>query len=159
MNSQTIKYLFVYGSLRPGFRQIHTIPGAAAIRRTLRLRAHHLGTASVAGQLIDLGNYPGWLPASETSSSGRVVGDLYQLRDKTLIKHMDAYEGCAPGDPQPHEYRRVLTTATLTCATDVRQFDTWIYEYLPSARRAHPISGNDWLSYLAGFKTTFNGKA
>lgn len=152
MNSPTINYLFVYGSLRPGFRQIHTIPGAAAIRRTLRLRAKYLGPATVAGQLLDLGRYPGWQPGT-TISSDRVAGDLYQLRDQTLINHVDAYEGCAPGDPLPHEYRRVQTTAILTCTgymTDItlgREFTTWIYEYLSSARRVEPVTVNDWLRY------------
>lgn len=145
MHSQTLKYLFVYGSLRPGFRQIHTIPGAAAIRRALRLRARYLGPATFAGQLLDLGRYPGWLPASAAASPGQVVGDLYELRDNALIHLLDAYEGCAPGDPQPHEYRRVQTHATLT---DGRSIRAWIYEYRHSLRRGRPVVSNDWLTPL-----------
>lgn len=135
-----MKYLFVYGSLRPGWKKLHTIPGSATMRRTLRIRARHHGPASVPGVLVDLGRYPGLLP---TAGDRIVQGDLYEIADKALLSHLDAYEGCAPGDPLPHEYRRTRTRATLP---DGRVVDAWVYEYQPRRRRIKPLSSGDWLN-------------
>ncbi|MAQ99675.1 MAG: gamma-glutamylcyclotransferase [Oceanospirillaceae bacterium] len=135
-----MEYLFVYGSLRPGWRRTQTIPGAATMRRTLRLRARHLGPATLQGTLVDLGRYPGLILSDD--SRHRVCGDLYRLSDTALLSHLDAYEGCAPGDPLPHEYRRVQTQAQPEQGPAVR---VWVYEYLPGRRKVPLIPGGDWL--------------
>ena len=86
--------LFVYGSLRKGaaFEKADLLAGRAAYR----------GPAVATGHLYRIDWYPGFVPGTE----GRVIGDLFALRDAALLVALDAYEGCAPADPAPQEYRR-----------------------------------------------------
>ncbi|MGB3801726.1 MAG: gamma-glutamylcyclotransferase family protein, partial [Lewinella sp.] len=59
-------YLFVYGTLRSD------IP--SSMSKFLRRRATLVGKATVAGRLVDLGGYPGFL-----AGEGKAKGELYRL--------------------------------------------------------------------------------
>jgi len=87
--------LFVYGTLRRG-------TGHPMAKRLAR-ESEWLGPASVAGALYRVDDYPAFVPGG-----GVVAGDLVRLIDPdTAFIWLDAYEGCAPSDAPPHEYRRV----------------------------------------------------
>lgn len=83
--------IFVYGTLRPG--------GSAEARMK---NGRWLGSATARGRLHRLPDYPAMV-----DGEGVVAGDLFEADDpETLLAELDAYEGCGPDDPEPHEYRR-----------------------------------------------------
>jgi len=76
--------------------------------------ARFVGDATVRGTLYDLGAYPGLLVAGE--HAGLVTGEVYALdpaREDATLAVLDEYEGCAPRDAPPHEYRRERVQVTL----------------------------------------------
>jgi gamma-glutamylcyclotransferase (GGCT)/AIG2-like uncharacterized protein YtfP len=98
--------LFVYGSLRRGFR-------AQGLMR--HLGARYLGKAGVRGRLFNLGEFPGAMKA--TGPSQRVLGELYYLRGAVrALKSLDRYEG--------RQYRREVTEVELESG---RRGQAWIY--------------------------------
>jgi gamma-glutamylcyclotransferase (GGCT)/AIG2-like uncharacterized protein YtfP len=98
--------VFVYGTLRKAVGH--------AMHRILARDARFVGPATVRGALYDLGAYPGLVTGGDAARL--VHGEVYALdpdsADATLAD-LDAYEGCAATDPEPHEYRRVVVQVTL----------------------------------------------
>jgi len=137
-------YLFVYGSLRPAARNTSAITGADEARRLLSTYGEWVGAGSIAGCLINLGRYPGWVPSSDT----RVPGDLLRLPEigrAALLKAMDRYEGCCDAEGihlDDSEYRRVLVDVT----TPEGSVTAWCYEYIGMISSGAPVEGNDWLN-------------
>lgn len=123
--------LFVYGTLKRG----HT---AADLLRSFG--ATFVGNARVRGQLVDLGTYPGLVPASGEGSW--VEGELYDLPGpSTSFESLDAYEGCGPADPAPHEFER--RTCLVVCEDGVRR-NAWAYFYLGGVAGACVIASGAW---------------
>ena len=78
--------LFAYGTLRRG----------APMHELLADRATWLGPGSTAGRLVDLGAFPGLVPAQETGDL--VYGDLFAISDaqrEELLDALDRYEGAS----------------------------------------------------------------
>ena len=76
-----LSYLFVYGTLRRG-QVLH--------RELVWMQAEFVGSASMAGQLYDLGRYPG---ASATGDQ-MIPGELYRLPEpEPALRHLDTVEG------------------------------------------------------------------
>ena len=133
MRANTVKHLFVYGTLR------RNSGGDKAA--WLAKAATHKGMARLAGRLVNLGKYPGLLPA--TQSTERVRGELYELPDDPkILEELDRFEGCHPDDEEPHEYCRIVCTAT---DEDGVRVWCWTYLYQWSAERRALIASGDWL--------------
>jgi gamma-glutamylcyclotransferase (GGCT)/AIG2-like uncharacterized protein YtfP len=114
-------YLFVYGTLMTAARGRL----GAVQRARLSLKGTSLGAATIAGQLINLGTYPGLI---EPAAPDDVVhGELYRLdQPDEVMSWLDSYEGVAP-EPTPHdEYVRVLLPARLATGEEVA---AWVYRY------------------------------
>jgi gamma-glutamylcyclotransferase (GGCT)/AIG2-like uncharacterized protein YtfP len=95
--------LFVCGTLRHG--------ADIEIARRLRASADWLGHATSRGRLYMIKDYPGFVPSEDAEW---VDGDVYRLRSpERILPELDQYEGCGPGDPEPHEYRRAVIAARL----------------------------------------------
>jgi gamma-glutamylcyclotransferase (GGCT)/AIG2-like uncharacterized protein YtfP len=78
--------LFAYGTLRRGAPMHGLIEG----------RASWIGPASAAGRLVDLGAFPGLVPAR--SARDRVRGDLFAIdraHREALLDALDRYEGAS----------------------------------------------------------------
>lgn len=132
------RHIFVYGTLRKALR--HEMVGV------LVREAHFVGEASVRGVLFDLGTYPGLVVNEQ--ATGLVKGEIYALRapsaDGTLAA-LDEYEGCAPSDVEPHEYRRVLVQVTLA---DGRMLSAWAYVLNRALAGLTPIPSGDYVAWL-----------
>jgi gamma-glutamylcyclotransferase (GGCT)/AIG2-like uncharacterized protein YtfP len=129
-------YLFVYGTLMTA-----TQGRLGAVQRA-RLGRHgtSLGAATVAGQLINLGTYPGLI---EPAGPDDVVhGELFQLdQPDEVISWLDSYEGVAP-EPTPHdEYVRVLVPARLATGEEVA---AWVYRYRGATSNFPLVTGGRW---------------
>lgn len=130
-------YLFVYGTLLSPVRS----SAHGVMDRCARL----LGAASMQAKLYDLGNYPGLVGSDDAND--QALGELYLVLDaEPLFKHLDAYEQCAPTDPQPHEYQRMQRTAPLV---DGSEYLAWVYEYAWPTDGLKPIASGDYLGAMA----------
>ena len=111
------RYLFVYGTLRPG----HAPAGIAAQVGTLR----ELGPAAIRGTLYDLGAYPG--AVIDRSAGTTIDGTILRLPDDpSVLAALDAYEGFVPTDRARSLFVRARTSATLA---DGRRLACWVYVY------------------------------
>ena len=137
MKNPEVYQLFVYGSLRSGFRS----PAYEYISRYFDL----VGEAKVKGKLYDLGDYPAAKPTDENKF---IIGELYKIRRENefawAIGQLDDYEGVHVGFDETQLYRRDIT--------EVRIGDTitkaWIYWYHGDASGKPVIESGDVLQYM-----------
>lgn len=117
--------LFAYGTLRRG----------APMHGMLAGRVTWLGPASVPGRLVDLGAFPGLVPAQ--AAGERVRGDLYALapdhRD-ALLDALDRYEGAS--------FERVRQRVTGPDGPAV----AYLYAYRGDTSRCRVVPGGDYLA-------------
>lgn len=124
------KHLFVYGTLMRGQIRHHLLaPGGI----------QSIVPASISGQLIDLGEYPGVLLSTHIQQ--RVTGELIEFAslDK-ILEAIDAEEG--------PDFRREIVHVTLRDGRD--QF-AWTYVFSTGQLAQHAVipSGN-WRSKVPG---------
>ena len=133
-----LNLLFVYGTLRKDIlnSRFHVLAQEAC---TVRL----VGRGRVPGRLFRLDGYPGLAPSGDP---GRWVrGELYALEppeelDGTLSR-LDAYEGCGPNDPEPHEYERVVLDVLLESEAIEK---AWVYVYKGTTANRQEIRSGDY---------------
>ena len=120
--------LFVYGTLRPFVE----IPMARWLQRVAR----YVGPAKTRGRLYDLGPYPGLRPARRTREW--VGGDLYEVRDPTVVRALDRYEaGGGAGRP------RFIRSACVVLVGRQPQRAAWVYRYQRNpSHRARIVHGD-----------------
>lgn len=124
-----MEHLFVYGTLRRGTGH----PMARFLEENARLVGH----GWVAGQLYDLGNFPGLVEAE--NETDRVRGDLFALKDaETVLQRLDTYEGYDPNSPGPHLFERIRNVVTLDSGQPI---EAWIYRYNGDNRSRRIVSG------------------
>lgn len=85
---------------------------------------------------MDLGRYPGLVPGG-----GETAGDLFDIRDASALKRLDAYEGF---DPDNRRGSLFVRNAVKLIEPDT---DAWIYVYNRPVRGAVEIPGGDWVAY------------
>ena len=129
--------LFVYGSLRSGFQH----PAYAYISRYFALQ----GTATVRGELYDMGSYPAAIPAH---SDNWITGELYAIQKEEefswAIGQLDDYEGINGEADEPQLYRREKTTVYL----NGQPVEAWIYWFNGSVEGQPKIDCGDLLIYM-----------
>lgn len=137
MNESGIYDLFVYGSLRSGFKS----PVYEYISRFFTLR----GEARVKGRLYDLGEYPAGVPVNEDAF---IVGELYTVKTEQefswAIGQLDDYEGLVVEQGEKPLYRRELTDVHI----DNTITKAWIYWYNGETQGRPWIESGDLLEYL-----------
>jgi gamma-glutamylcyclotransferase (GGCT)/AIG2-like uncharacterized protein YtfP len=134
--------LFVYGTLRRGLRLHHHLA---------RLGASFELEAKVAGELFDLGSYPGARPAS---GKGKwVLGELFLLRHvENDLKHLDRVEDFNPAAPERSEFVRAVADVVLPDGT---RESAWIYWLSEQAQVGRQIACGDYAAWQA--RTEVNG--
>ncbi len=129
-------YLFVYGTLR---RQ-----AAHPMHHWLE-SAGFTGTGWFQGQLYDVGSFPAAIASNHPADV--VLGEVYRLIEPTpILSALDQYEGCASGDPTPHEYRRAVADIRLETGTVVSA-QIYLYQW-PTDGLTRIVEG-DYLAWLA----------
>jgi gamma-glutamylcyclotransferase (GGCT)/AIG2-like uncharacterized protein YtfP len=119
--------LFIYGTLRSGQPQAPRLGGAES-----------LGLAKVAGELRNLGDYPGLAPGTEI-----VHGELFRIPEVALAR-IDELEGCDPDDPEGSLFRREMRRIMREDGSEV---EGWTYVWTHGG--GTPIPSGDWLEFLA----------
>lgn len=136
MNKE-IYNLFVYGSLRSGFRN--------PVYQYLTKYFHLRGEAVVKGKLYDLGEYPVALPTDEEKF---ISGELYSINDPLefswAIGQLDDYEGLNAEEGELPLYKREQVTAY----RDGNSYIAWIYWFNGSVEGKSEIESGDLIQYL-----------
>lgn len=124
-------YLFVYGALRRSTGTEGT--------RSLNAMSRFVASGRSRGSLFHLGSYPGMTVGP--SDDSWVSGEVYRLNDpSSALPVLDAYEGCSPAEPSPHEFERRPVNVLLDDGQLVR---AWAYVYsLDTAGKARIPSGD-----------------
>lgn len=124
--------LFVYGTLRKDF----SLPLKEAVASELL----YIGTGRVKASLYDLGAYPG----AVKEGNSEIVGDVFELRNETVLAVLDEYEG--------DEYRREIEAVKLSSGETV---EAWMYWYKGTKTESMLIKNDDYLHYLKNKKDRF----
>lgn len=112
--------LFVYGSLKRGFRHHDQLAGARFIALTRSADGY---------ELVRIGQYPAMVGVR---GAGRVVGELYAV-DAALLRHLDAFEEV------PERYQRVWIEIEIGGLA-------WCYTVTPGAARGgERLGGGAWV--------------
>jgi gamma-glutamylcyclotransferase (GGCT)/AIG2-like uncharacterized protein YtfP len=137
MKRSEVFQLFVYGSLRSGFRS----PAYEYISRYFIL----VGEAKVKGVLYDMGSYPAAVPVMDNKF---IVGELYRIKHENefawAIGQLDDYEGVSVDFDEVQLYRKEITEVY----TGDQISHAWIYWYNGSVSGKLPISSGDMMEYL-----------
>lgn len=132
-----MKQLFVYGSLRSGFRS----PAYEYISRYFTL----VGNARVRGKLFDLGIYPAGI---NTNDNTFIVGELYTIKNENefawAIGQLDDYEGVTVEPDEVQEYRREITEVHFNNSIT----HAWIYWYNGDVSGKKLIQSGDMIEYM-----------
>lgn len=137
MSDTGIYQLFVYGSLRSGFKS----PAYEYISRYFTL----VSEAKVRGKLFDMGSYPAGVPSRDNTF---ISGELYVAKSKEefywAISQLDDYEGVNVEPDEMQLYRRELTEVYLNNTIT----HAWIYWYNGDVSGRPLIASGDLISYL-----------
>ena len=129
--------LFVYGSLRSGFRN----PAYEYITRYFVYK----GEAMVKGKFYDKGAIP---VAIETSEEKYILGELYTLQNPEdfswAFMQLDDYEGLNTEPGEIPLYKRELVKAYQPGDTS----DAWVYWYNRNTDGLQEIETGDVMKYL-----------
>lgn len=137
MTDPGIYKLFVYGSLRSGFKS----PAYEYVSRFFDFK----GEARVRGKLFDMGSYPAATPSNDNSF---IVGELYEIRNADefswAIGQLDDYEGVSVEADEVQLYRREITEVYMNNAVT----HAWIYWYNGDVSGRPLIPTGDILTYV-----------
>jgi gamma-glutamylcyclotransferase (GGCT)/AIG2-like uncharacterized protein YtfP len=137
MNSSGVYKLFVYGSLRSGFK-------SQAYEYISRFFSF-AGDARVKGKLFDLGLYPAGVRSNEEIF---IKGELYTIKNELefgwAFAQLDDYEGVSVEPDEVQLYKRELVEVFIE--EDVTL--AWIYWYNGSVEEKPLIECGDLIQYL-----------
>ena len=137
MNRSEVYQLFVYGSLRSGFKN----PAYEYISRYFTL----IGDAKVKGELFDMGTFPAAVPSAENKF---VKGELYRITNENefswAIGQLDDYEGVSVDIEEVQLYRKELTEVFINDNIT----HAWIYWYNGNVSGKSAIPSGDIMEYL-----------
>jgi gamma-glutamylcyclotransferase (GGCT)/AIG2-like uncharacterized protein YtfP len=137
MTNPGVYQLFVYGSLRSGFRS----QAYEYISRFFQFA----GEGKVRGKLFDMGTYPAAVPTTEENF---IIGELYKANSDNefgwAIGQLDDYEGVSVEADEAQLYRRELVSVEL----NNEKSDAWIYWFNGDTTGKPIIESGDLMEYL-----------
>ena len=109
-------------------------------RQRLFEEAEVLGKATVRGELLDLGEYPGFVTTIELEK--QVHGEILALQDpRKTFEWLDEYECVAKNADKKGEYRREVLTAETESGETVQ---AWVYVFQGSSLDSRVIPEGIW---------------
>jgi gamma-glutamylcyclotransferase (GGCT)/AIG2-like uncharacterized protein YtfP len=134
VHSLSVERVFFYGTLMAGFDRRRR----AGIDDKLR----YAGRGSISAALFDLGIYPAAIP----DPSGRVLGEVYDVRDApAVLAALDEIEGYTPGHPDRSLYVRSEVPVALPDGTETA---AWVYFYNAPLGQAQRIPSGDYFEHI-----------
>lgn len=135
MNTSTYQ-LFVYGSLRSGFRN----PAYGYLTQYF----HLLGEAVVKGKFYDNGVQPVAVPSQDSFITGELYAVIKPEEFKWAIDQLDDYEGLNVEAGERPLYKREMVEAFQNGVSSL----TWIYWFNGSVDGMQEIITGDILKFL-----------
>lgn len=129
------EYLFVYGLLRR--------KALNKMSDFLNENARFVSEATFQGKLYLIEHYPG--VTESKAPADRVAGDLFRLKDPSILGELDRFEGIGDGAQEPWEYLREIRQVLLSNGTSGK---AWIYLYNWEVNGKKRIPSGDFLTYL-----------
>lgn len=127
--------LFVYGTLKEGFRLNYALEGM--VKR---------GTAFTLGTLYDLGPFP----ALKLGGDRAVIGELYEITPEVL-RRTDSIEGYVPKHTEESLYIRVECRVGMLDGR--HSYDAWTYEFNQDLGDAPVVESGTWVKdYGEGYR-------
>ena len=78
-----------------------------------------------------------------THDDAWVIGEVYSLNEpSSVLPVLDAYEGCGPADPPPHQFERHVVDVLLDNGQTIR---AWVYVYCGDTGHKTRIISGDFL--------------
>ncbi len=137
MTDPGVYQLFVYGTLRSGFRSA----AYEYISRFFNFR----GEAKVKGKLYDMGSYPAGVPSPDDTF---IKGELYVIKNPSefswAIGQLDDYEGIVVEFNELPLYHREITEVYINDQVT----PAWIYWYIGDVSGKSMIASGDIMEYL-----------
>jgi gamma-glutamylcyclotransferase (GGCT)/AIG2-like uncharacterized protein YtfP len=137
MMNNTTHQLFVYGSLRSGFKN----PAYEYLTRYFS----YAGEALIKGQFYDAGTHP---VAIATNNEDMIVGELYTLNNNEefswAFEQLDDYEGVHVEAGETPLYKRALVQVF----QENKIIDAWVYWYNGHVDGLPKIETGDLVHYL-----------
>jgi gamma-glutamylcyclotransferase (GGCT)/AIG2-like uncharacterized protein YtfP len=124
-------WIALYGSLMRGFDAMDELGFGDRLR--------YAGPCVLAGELFDLGPYPGM-----RHGDGRVVAELYALLDDGVIEDLDRFEDFEPSRPRDSIYLRERVALVEPARTEA-----WVYVYNAVPDASARIVGGDWRAHFS----------
>lgn len=135
--SNEVYKLFVYGSLRSGFRN--------PVYQYLTKYFHLMGEAVVKGRLYEMSDYP---VAAPTDEEKFISGELYCINNPLefswAIGQLDDYEGLDAEEGEKPSYKREEVLAY----QNGQPVEAWIYWFNGDVTGKPEIESGDLLQYL-----------
>ena len=129
--------LFVYGSLRSGFKS----PVYDYISKYFSLA----GNARIKGKLFDMGDYPVAIPTSEEHY---IQGELFSINHADefnfAIAQLDDYEGLNPEEGEYSAYRRDVVQVEI----NNKIVTAWVYWFNGDTTGRPLVESGDVLQYM-----------
>jgi gamma-glutamylcyclotransferase (GGCT)/AIG2-like uncharacterized protein YtfP len=123
--------VFVYGTLRKGERM--------SLDREFGDVAGFVGNDVINGRMYSLGAYPGVkdVPNEFDHDLPCVYGEVYRIRDTSIIAILDAYEGYCEDSPTTGLYNRKVTET-------LKGRKVWVYIFNGKLLPVQLIDSGDW---------------
>lgn len=122
-------WIALYGSLMRGLGAMDELG--------LGDRLRYVGPCVIAGELFDLGQYPGM-----RHGDGRVIAELYALLDVGVIEELDEFEDYTPSRRRESLYLRESVALIQPSNTDA-----WLYVYNAVPNDSARIADGDWRAH------------
>ncbi len=136
MTSKTKNYLFVYGTLRKGFK--HSFLSHIADDMEF------VGTGAVIAAMFDIGEYPAIVPTKDKNVF--VEGDVFEIKNTLKVfEILDEYEGFYQNDIEKSEYLRKKSLVRLEKGNNLF---AWVYWYNFPVVGKQKIINTNYLEYL-----------
>ena len=137
MTNPGVFNLFVYGSLRSGFK--------SPVYEYISNFFTYNGDAKVKGRLYDMGSYPAGIP---DQGNHFIIGELYTAKNAAefdwAIGQLDDYEGVSVEPDEVQLYRRELTEVFINDQTVA----AWIYWFNGNVTGKQAIESGDLMEYM-----------
>ena len=136
----------VYGTLRHGGR-LHHHMGTATHRSVAVGRARIVGDIYEVAPWHHAADVDTSYPCLHLGSTGRVVVDLFEVRDPTLWADLDELEGYDPTRLDDCEYHRRRVPLLEVAPADLGITEAWTYVYVRAAPDPERhVAGGDWIA-------------
>jgi gamma-glutamylcyclotransferase (GGCT)/AIG2-like uncharacterized protein YtfP len=124
-------WIALYGSLMRGLGAMDEIGVGDRLR--------FVAPCKIAGQLYDLGAYPGL-----REGAGIVTGEIFAILDPKVIEVLDRFEDFFPDEPRESHYIRKRIPLI-----EPRSTTAWVYVYNHEPPQDRQVDAGDWRAHLA----------